>query len=211
VGLQALTRFATNAKSDVDATLTLRAGNWQKQLQVTPANVDVLQVVDVPLGQALTVEARGKGQVVLQGVRRYNVPEAGEGRQPIFALDVQYGAGQIEVNDQITITATITFNPPEPLEAGMTVLDVAVPTGFAPVTASIDQLVKQQGKIKRYDLAGRKVIFYIENMQPGERLQFAFQAQALFPVKAQAVTSQAYSYYRPEWKGEALGGALVVQ
>ena len=93
----------------------------------------------------------------------------------------------------------------------MTVLDVAVPTGFAAETESIDRLVKQQSKIKRYDVAGRKVIFYIENMQPGERLQFVFQARALFPVKAQAVTSQAYSYYRPEWKGEALAGALVVR
>ena len=211
VGLQALTRFAGNSKSDVDATIVLRAGSWQKQLQVSPANADVLQIVDVPLGETLVVEAKGKGQVVLQGVRRYNVPEAGEGRKPIFDLDVQYGAGQIEVNNLITITATITFNPPEPLEAGMTVLDVAVPTGFAAETESIERLVKQQGKIKRYDVAGRKVIFYIENMQPGEQLQFAFQARALFPVKAQAVTSQAYSYYRPEWKGEALAGALVIR
>lgn len=131
---------------------------------------------------------------------------------PIFQLDVQYSAAEIEVNDLITITARITFNPPEPMEAGMTVLDVAVPTGFAPETPSIDNLVQQQGgKIKRYDVAGRKVIFYIENMQPGDRLQFAFQARALFPVKAQAVTSQAYSYYKPEWKGEVLAGAMVVR
>ena len=212
VGLQALTRFASNSRTDVDATVVLRAGNWQKELPVNPGNADVLQLVDVPLGSPLTAEARGKGQVVLQGVRRYNVPEAGEGRMPIFQLDVQYSAAEIEVNDLITITARITFNPPEPMEAGMTVLDVAVPTGFAPETPSIDNLVQQQGgKIKRYDVAGRKVIFYIENMQPGDRLQFAFQARALFPVKAQAVTSQAYSYYKPEWKGEVLAGAMVVR
>ena len=60
-------------------------------------------------------------------------------------------------------------------------------------------------------MAGRKVIVYIEDMAPGEQVAFAFKARALYPVKAQAVASQAYSYYRPEWKGESLGGALEVK
>jgi CD109 antigen len=211
VGLQALTRFASGAKADVDMAVSLRAGNWRKELRVNQGNFDVLQIVEAPLGAAITAQAQGKGQVVLQAVRRYNVPEADEVARPIFDLKVEYGAGQIEVDDLITVTATLRFDPPEPMEAGMTVLDVAVPTGFAPETASIDNLVKGQGgKIKRYEVAARKVIFYIENLQPGERLQFAFQARALFPVKAQAVTSQTYSYYNPEWKAESLGGALVV-
>jgi len=42
-------------------------------------------------------------------------------------------------------------------------------------------------------------------------VQFAFKARALYPVRAQAVTSQAFSYYRPEWKGESLGGAVEVR
>ncbi len=33
---------------------------------------------------------------------------------------------------------------------------------------------------------------------------------ALYPVRAQAVASQAYSYYRPEWRGEHLGAKVVV-
>jgi CD109 antigen len=149
--------------------------------------------------------------VVLQTVLRYNVPEAEERQLSVFKIDVQYGVEQVAVNDLITVTATIRFTPPEPMEAGMVVLDVAVPTGFAPETASLEALVAAQAKVKRFDVAGRKVILYIEDMQPEEELQFAFQARALYPVKAQAVASQAYSYYKPEWKGESLGGAIVVQ
>jgi CD109 antigen len=92
----------------------------------------------------------------------------------------------------------------------MIVLDVAVPTGFAPVAETIEALVAIQPKLKRWDQAGRKVIFYIEDMLPGEALTLEFEAQALYPVKAQAVASQVYAYYRPEWRGESLGGAMSV-
>ena len=47
----------------------------------TPANFDVLQVVDVPAGRAgRRCEAEGKGEVVVQGVLRFNLPAAGGGR-----------------------------------------------------------------------------------------------------------------------------------
>ena len=211
VGLQALTSYAAGAKADVDATVSLRSGDWQKEVKVSPENADVLQMVEVPTGAPLSVDIQGKGQVVLQSVLRYNVPDPEEKATSVFQMNVEYGADQIEVNDLIDVRASIKFTPPEPMEAGMVVMDVAVPTGFAPETDTLDALVESQPKIKRYDVAGRKVIVYIENMMPGEEVSFSFKARALYPVKAQAVTSQAYSYYRPEWKGESLGGSVVVR
>jgi CD109 antigen len=92
----------------------------------------------------------------------------------------------------------------------MVVLDVSVPTGFAPVRESIDAVVEINAQIKRYEVAGRKVIFYIENMKPGQSVSFNFKGKALYPVKAKGVASQAYSYYRPEWKGEVLGRDISV-
>ncbi len=89
-----------------------------------------------------------------------------------------------------------------------------MPTGFAPMKESIAALVKTSGigaKIKRYDIAGRKVVFYIEDLRPDESLSFSFQAKALYPVQAKGVISQAYSYYRPEWKGETLGVDVAVR
>ncbi|MHB9090516.1 MAG: alpha-2-macroglobulin family protein, partial [Chloroflexota bacterium] len=211
VGLQALTHYAADARTDVDATVVLRGGNWNKRVAVNQANADVLQLVEVPLEGVVSVAVEGKGQVVLQAVRRWNEPEAEAKQTSAFQIDVKYGVDQVAVNDRIDITTTIKFTPPEPLQAGMTVLDVAVPTGFAAVEDSVAALAKAQAKIKRYDIAGRKVIIYIEDMMPDEQLRFTFQAQALYPVKAQAVASQAYSYYRPEWKGESLGGAMIVR
>ncbi|MHB0871101.1 MAG: alpha-2-macroglobulin family protein [Chloroflexota bacterium] len=213
VGLQALTHYAAGAKADVDATVTLKAGNWEKEVRVSPENADVLQVVELPLGGAapLTVEVKGKGQVVTQSVRRFNVPDPQKRSESVFQMQVEYGAGQIEVNDLIDVSATVRFDPPEPMQAGMVVVDVAVPAGFAPEVESLDAMVKAQPRVKRYDVAGRKVIVYVEDMMPGDEVKLSFKARALYPVKAQAVTSQAYAYYRPEWKGESLGGAVEVR
>ncbi len=222
VGLQALTRYAVGAKTDVDATVTLKSGGWHKEVKVTSENADVLQTIELPAdivgaagasaaSRSISVDVEGKGQVVMQSVLRYNVPDPRKKAESAFQIQVSYGAGQIEVNDLIDVSARVKFAPPEPMEAGMVVVDVAVPTGFVPVADSLDALLKTQPKVKRYDLAGRKVIIYLEDMTPGDEVALSFKAQALYPVKAQAVTSDAYAYYRPEWRGESLGGALEVR
>ena len=78
--------------------------------------------------------------------------------QPVnmFDIEVTYSADQIEVNDRITVTSVVRFTPPVPAEAGMVVLDVSVPTGFAPAVEGIEKLVSGNARIKRFDLAGRK-------------------------------------------------------
>ncbi len=93
----------------------------------------------------------------------------------------------------------------------MVVLDVSVPTGFAPVSESLDLLVELELKVKRYEVAGRKVILYIEDMAPGETISFSFEVQALYPVRGKGAASQAYSYYNPQWKGETISEGLTVQ
>ena len=91
----------------------------------------------------------------------------------------------------------------------MIVLDVAIPTGFAPVEETLDALLSAEPQLKRWDLAGRKVIFYIEDMEPGEELRSRSQ-------RAPSIQSgptrrlQVYAYYKPQWRGESLGGRLVV-
>ena len=210
VGLQALIRFAVDARFDVDMTVTLTSGDWQKQVEISQLSADVLQVLEVPIGEKIEMVAQGKGQVVVQVVRRFNLPEVGQTEVKMFQIDVDYGTDHVAVDDLITVSVSVQFTPPEPIEAGMVVLDVSVPTGFAPVSESIEALVNDNASVKRYDVAGRKIILYIEDMAPGESLSFQFQARALYPVRAKPVTSQVYSYYNPERKGETIGGGMTV-
>ena len=92
----------------------------------------------------------------------------------------------------------------------MVVLDISVPTGFTALSDSLEAVLEGNEKIKRYEMAGRKVIFYIEGMIPNERIVFTFDVKAMYPVKAKGATSQAYSYYDPTMKGETLGQDMVV-
>ena len=121
---------------------------------------------------------------------------------------------EVEVNDLVRVSVNLEFNPLPELEiseAGMIVLDVSIPTGFEPVTDSIVTITQKMVNIKRYDIAGRKVIFYVENMKPGEKITFNFQVKASYPVKAKGVTSTAHSYYKPDIKGEVLSTAVTVK
>ncbi len=212
VALQALTTAARSARAAIDATVTIAADGFRKAVRITPENADVVQLVELPgAATGVTIESRGTGQPFAQVVRRFNLPVAEVAASSVFALDVRYGAEEVATNDLLTVTATVRYTPPIPQPAGMVVLDVAVPTGFAPETATLEALAKRTPKLKRWDIAGRKVIFYIEDMAPDESQTLTFQARALYPVRAGAVASQAYAYYRPEWRGESLGGKIVVK
>ncbi len=92
----------------------------------------------------------------------------------------------------------------------MTVLDVSVPTGFAAVEDSLEALLENPN-IKRYELAGRKVIVYIEDMKPGDTVSFTFQALALYPVRGKARPRPPTPTTLPNWRGETVGQALNVQ
>jgi CD109 antigen len=211
VTLQALTEQATGVRADVDLTITLKSGGTEKKVQITKQNFDVLQTAEITPGSELTVSAEGKGEIIGQLVKRYNIPEAEKTGQDILTVAVDYDATEVEVNDLVGVSVNVAYNPPEQLEAGMVVVDVSVPTGFTPVADTINKAMESEKRIKRYDIAGRKVIFYIENMLPGDRISFGFKVQALYPVKAKGVTSQAYSYYKPEIRGEILGLDMTVQ
>ena len=210
VGFHGLTTFSTKVRTNVDMTVVLESDTWRKEVRIAPENADVLQTVQVPLGEVIAVTAVGKGDAVLQSVLRYNVPERRTEISDVFDITVDYGTDHVEVDDLITVSASVTFTPPTPIKAGMVVLDVAMPTGFEPVRETVGELVEENANLKRFEIAGRKVILYIEDMLPGETVSFGFQARAKYPVRAKEVVSQVYSYYRPEHRGETLGGAMTV-
>jgi CD109 antigen len=215
VTLQALTEYAVGSRSDVDLTVTLKGAGVDKQLKINKDNFDVLQVVSVPTGVTIDMTVAGKGDAIGQVVRKYNMPVVDSTPQAqMLKIDVKYDTTEVEVNDLVKVSVSVAFNPLPELnlaEAGMIVLDVSVPTGFAPVTDSIVAVTQKLDNIKRYDVAGRKVIFYVENMKPGQTITFDFQVKALYPVKAKGVTSTAYSYYKPDIKGETLSAAVTVK
>jgi CD109 antigen len=210
VGIQALVEFQSGARADVDLDITVTGEGFKKDFSITQENFDVLQVIELPVDGEYELTVDGKGKAVGQVVRRFNLPVAREETLNILQIDVDYDTTEVEVNDTLTVSAKLTFNPPQPAEAGMIVMDISIPTGFAAVAETVQAAVDDDVRIKRYELAGRKVIFYIENLQQRESVSLEFDAVALYPVKAKAVASRAYAYYSPELSGETLGEDVTV-
>jgi len=65
-------------------------------------------------------------------------------QQDILSIKVNYDSTNVEVNDIVKVSVNLSFNPPVQMEAGMTVVDISVPTGFAPVIASIDKVLQAE-------------------------------------------------------------------
>lgn len=210
IALEALTRYSAGAQADVDLTVNISAGTEEKELRITPESFDVLQTVEVPINSDVTIEVAGKGEAIAQVVKRFNMPEVTHTGQEAFSINVDYDTTEVEVNDLVEVSAEIEFTPPEPMKAEMVVLDVSVPTGFEPVVETIERVVEANEKVKRYDIAGRKVIFYIEGMADGESISFTFDVRARYPVKARGVSSEVYSYYNRAMSGETLGQDVTV-
>jgi len=209
VALEALTEYGSGMRADIDLKIEVETGAGTEKLTVKKDNFDILQVLEIPVNDTINISVRGKGEAIAQVVKRYNLPEADK-TQDVLEIDVNYDAAEVAVNDLIDISVALSFNPPLPIEAGMTVLDISIPTGFEADRESINSLVERQEKMKRYDIASRKVIFYIENLLPGDKLDFTFQARAMYPVKAKGVSSRAYAYYQPEITGETLSTDIIV-
>jgi CD109 antigen len=210
MALKALIEYSGSSRADVDLTVRIEAGGSTQQIKITSQNFDVLQIVEVPVNSELKISASGKGEAIGQVVRRFNIPEAGQQKSDVLKINVNYDADEVAVSDEVKVAVDLSFNPPDKIEAGMLVVDIAVPTGFEAVKESIEKAVSSNKKFKRYDISGRKVIFYIENMLPGDSLNFEFRVKALYPVKAKGAASQAYSYYRPEVTAEALGSDITI-
>jgi len=210
MGLKALMTAARNQSRSVDLTLTVRGsrGETIAQFTVNQANFDVLQTAELPLQSVIELEARGTGEVRYQLVRRFNVLLSDQTVNKDMALEVKYDADHVEVDDIVNVTATVRYTGLKS-STGMMVVDVGVPTGFDTVRESLDKLVEGDA-VTKFEVAGRKVIFYLDGLTPREERSFTFQVKARFPVRAIIPDSKAYSYYEPDLRAEATGKEIAI-
>ncbi len=202
--LKALMKAARLQTRTIDSSIEVKVdGEKLTTLELTAENFDVLNVIDIPLaGEELVVEMKGEGEVTIQLAKRFNLP-GDLNPNPEFELDIEYNTTSVEVDDIVHVLARARYTGAYN-STGMMILDISVPTGFSPVHSSLEQVISD-GLATRYEIGGRKVIFYVDDLQRGEELEIGFDIRALLPVKAKGGTSTAYSYYKPEVRTEARG------
>jgi len=217
MALKALMTAAMLQRRDVNLIVTATeadsenpgGGNMLAQFSVDSTNFDVLQVAELPLGSSIDLAASGSGEVNFQLVRRFNVLLSDQIICNDMQLDVEYDAQHVSVDDIVNVTVRVSYVGPG-VSSGMLLVDVGVPTGFAPVQESLDALVSG-GSVSRIEVAGRKVIIYIDDLPRETELTLAFQVNALFPVRAIIPDSKAYMYYKPEVRAEKKGAQISVE
>ena len=114
----------------------------------------------------------------------------------------------VEVDDIVNVTAIVRYFG-SPGDSGMMIVDIGVPTGFAPVSESLDALV-DANLVSKVEVAGRKVILYVDGLTGGEERSLTFQVIARFPVRAVVPDSKAYVYYEPDIRAEDAGEEITV-
>merc|ERR1712224_1124099 len=90
---QFLSSFAALAdQSGVDLTVTISSldSGWQESVRVSNGNRDVVQRLELPLGQRFRASAEGTGQVAFTSTVEFNVLEMAE--EPRFDFSVAWSA-----------------------------------------------------------------------------------------------------------------------
>ena len=216
MALKALMTAARAQTRDVNLTITAIAidagipgdGDVLAQFTVDSSNFDVLQIAELLPGTHIELSATGTGESRFQLVRRFNVYLADDIIENDMTLEVTYDADHVEVDDIVNVTVIVRYLGVS--DSGMMIVDVGVPTGFEAVRESLDALT-EAGAISRFEVAGRKVIFYIEGLASGEERTFTFQVKARFPVRAVIPDSNAYLYYEPDVRAEDAGREITVE
>jgi len=113
------------------------------------------------------------------------------------------------VDDLVDVIVRVKYTGPKK-ETGMTLVDVGIPTGFDAVRSTLDALVSAK-VASRVDVAGRKVIVYLDGLEQDTPVEFRFQVKALYPVRAEPPLSKVYEYYDPDVQATSRGPGLEVR
>jgi hypothetical protein len=198
--------LANEKGGEAEGPATLQISLNQEQTQeiaITEENADVVHVVTFDGGfnpggeNRVRIELTGGGNLMYQVATRYYLPwdEVPEppGLEPI-TIDLAYDRAALAVNDTVTASVAVKLNVPGTVK--MALVDLGVPPGFTVLTEDLDRMVEYK-VISRYELTGRQIILYIENLTQESPLRFEYRLRARFPMRAQTPPTAAYDYYNP--------------
>ncbi|KAK2151551.1 hypothetical protein LSH36_359g00065 [Paralvinella palmiformis] len=174
VALQAMSQYAIQSfTKSLSMTVSLASTNMDllEKFHLNSNNSDVIQTVVIPsLPARLFLSASGEGCAMFQVEVQYNVPDPID--HPAFDLWVRMsqhhrpGSRRHMHRPEVRITLDICTKWLHPGSSNMAVLEVFIITGYTPDIDSLEKLLERENlKLKRYEIDGRKVIFYFDEIQ----------------------------------------------
>lgn len=134
---------------------------------------------------------------ILQSVLRYNIPDPEA--SDAFSITVNAETERDKLCVTKRITACAAYQLPDG-KSNMAVIEVNLVSGYIPEKTDLKEIVKNNIKvIKRYEVDGSKVSFYIEEFT-GEDVCVSFRVIREVDIeKAKPGTVVVYDYYQPEF------------
>ncbi len=198
---------ASEATGTVDQSTTVRVSLNKEQTQefvIDERNADVVHAVTFEHGFSSTganrvqLEVDGAANLMYQVTTSYYLPWEALPPTPateeLISIDVAYDRTELAVNDTVTVDVGVRLNQEGVVK--MPLIDLGVPPGFTVLSEDLSRLV-EQGVISRYELTGRQIIIYLENLSSDQPVYFNYRLRARFPIRAQTPATTAYDYYNP--------------
>lgn len=176
-------------------------GQNAAEITITPETSDVLQQVDVtPFGHTgdntVSLKVAGDIEALYQIITSYWIPTKllPAPKPEIMDIEVNYDKKKLTTDDLLECQAHIKYKGKLP--TAMVIVDLGIPPGFDVTTYELDGL-KAEKTIERYEVTGRQVIIYLQELKPNTEKYIAYHLKARFPIKAKTPRSQVYEYYTP--------------
>ena len=124
-----------------------------------------------------------------------------------LSIDLAYDRTKLEVDDRVSVTATVTNRSDTDLP--MVMISLPVPPGF-----SIDRetFVRLQATkvIQKFDVTDSQVIVYLSELKVKQQFSLEYHLDARLAVNAIAPSAKAYLYYQPEISVQTAPARLIV-
>jgi len=199
--------LSTEQAGQAEGPATVRVSLNKEQTQeivIDESNADVVHMVTFDRGfspsgaNRVQIELEGGGNLMYQVATRFYLPwdqvPMVEMMGELITIDLDYDRTALAVNDEVTVDVGVKLNREGVVK--MALIDLGVPPGFTVLTEDLSRLV-EQGTIARYELTGRQIIIYLEDLASESPLAFSYRLRARFPMRAQTPPSSAYDYYNP--------------
>lgn len=131
-----------------------------------------------------------------QGVLRYNIPNP----EPSDAFDLTVNTNTVPDRLCVTkrITACASYRLPDSV-SNMVVIEVDLISGYIPDKVDLKELLKQDKNIKRYEVDGSKINFYINELTKKDTCVNFKVTRTVDVEDVKPGTVVVYDYYQEEF------------
>lgn len=211
VALQALSKYAIYARnSGIDLTCEVTRSNdrnFVRTLRIKRDNAQVRNRIEIPeFNDKVFVNVKGSGTATMYFVTSYHVPADSADLLCKFNLDIKFWQNKVNIQQVLqsnkklreTYGMKVCARSRNDNVKGMAILDVGLMTGFKPITADLDKLVKNR-IVDKYEYSQRSVVFYLQTIPADRDVCVEFGLDQEFAVgKLQSSSVKAYAYYDPD-------------